>query len=80
MWFDDKYKEYFYTREPLARYLNVGNISDQLALKERLKCKSFEWFMKNVAYDVPEKFPELPPNLFWGEVSMFSSKCMGTKI
>lgn len=22
-WFDDKYKEYFYTREPLARYLDM---------------------------------------------------------
>lgn len=47
----------------------MGDISDQLALKERLKCKSFEWFMDNVAYDVYDKFPALPPNLHWGEVS-----------
>jgi polypeptide N-acetylgalactosaminyltransferase len=69
-WFDDKFKEYFYTREPLARYLDMGDISEQLAMKERLKCKSFEWFMDNVAYDVYDKFPPLPPNLHWGEVSL----------
>lgn len=69
-WFDDKFKEYFYTREPLARYLDMGDISEQLALKERLGCKNFEWFMNNVAYDVYDKFPALPPNLHWGEVSV----------
>jgi hypothetical protein len=69
-WFDDKFKEYFYTREPLARFLDMGDISEQLALKERLSCKSFEWFMDKVAYDVYDKFPPLPPNLHWGEVSV----------
>lgn len=69
VWFDDKFKEYFYTREPLARFLNIGDISEQLTLKERLKCKNFQWFMNNVAYDVYHKFPELPPNVNWGEVS-----------
>lgn len=50
-WFDDKYKEYFYTREPLARYLDMGDITEQLELKEKLQCKSFQWYMDNVAYD-----------------------------
>lgn len=70
MWFDDKFKEFFYTREPLARFLNVSDISEQLKLKEKLKCKSFQWYMDNVAYDVYQKFPELPPNVEWGEVSI----------
>jgi polypeptide N-acetylgalactosaminyltransferase len=69
VWFDEKFKEYFYTREPLARYLDMGDISEQLAMKERLKCRSFQWYMDNVAYDMREKYPELPPNLHWGEVS-----------
>uniref|UniRef100_A0A0A9WWW6 Polypeptide N-acetylgalactosaminyltransferase n=1 Tax=Lygus hesperus TaxID=30085 RepID=A0A0A9WWW6_LYGHE len=78
-WFDDKYKEYFYTREPLARYLDMGDISQQLALKEKLQCKSFEWFMENVAYDVTAKFPELPPNIHWGELRNLATKsCMDT--
>eukprot|EP00088_Acartia_fossae_P003437 TRINITY_DN11449_c0_g1_i1.p1 TRINITY_DN11449_c0_g1~~TRINITY_DN11449_c0_g1_i1.p1 ORF type:complete len:607 (+),score=117.67 TRINITY_DN11449_c0_g1_i1:29-1849(+) len=67
-WFDDKYKEYFYTREPLARYIDMGDISEQLALKERMNCKSFDWFMKEIAYDVFDKYPPLPPNQHWGEL------------
>lgn len=67
MWFDEKYKEYFYTREPLARYLDHGDITEQLKIKEKFKCKSFQWFMDNVAPDLLLKYPELPPNLFWGE-------------
>ncbi|KAK7598309.1 hypothetical protein V9T40_006544 [Parthenolecanium corni] len=79
VWFDDKFKEFFYTREPLARYLDVGNISEQLALKDRLKCKSFEWFMENVAYDVYHKFPQLPPNVHWGELkNIAENKCFDT--
>lgn len=52
----------------MARYLDMGDITEQLRLKERLKCKDFSWFMKNVAYDVLDKYPELPPNVYWGEV------------
>ncbi|KAK7069252.1 N-acetylgalactosaminyltransferase 7 [Halocaridina rubra] len=78
-WFDDKYKEYFYTREPLARYLDMGDISHQLELKERLGCKSFKWFMDNVAYDMLRKYPELPPNLHWGELwNAATSQCLDT--
>lgn len=78
-WFDEKYKEYFYTREPLARFLDMGDISVQMELKNRLKCKPFSWFMENVAYDVLDKFPELPPNLHWGELrSGATSSCLDT--
>ncbi|KAL1122097.1 hypothetical protein AAG570_003503 [Ranatra chinensis] len=78
-WFDPKYKEYFYTREPLAMYLDMGNITDQLALKKKLNCKSFDWYMKNVAYDVFDKFPDLPPNLHWGELrNVATQTCMDT--
>lgn len=68
VWFDEKYKEFFYTREPMARFLDMGNITQQLELKKKLNCKSFAWYMENVAYDVLDKYPELPPNLHWGEV------------
>ncbi|XP_014259783.1 N-acetylgalactosaminyltransferase 7 isoform X2 [Cimex lectularius] len=78
-WFDDKHKEFFYTREPLARFLDMGDISEQLALKKRLNCKSFQWFMDNVAYDMPSKFPELPPNIHWGELrNLATQSCMDT--
>ncbi|XP_057653975.1 N-acetylgalactosaminyltransferase 7 [Diorhabda carinulata] len=78
-WFDAEYKEYFYTREPMARYLDMGDITEQLALKERLQCKNFQWYMENVAYDVFDKFPKLPPNIHYGELrSVVDPKCMDT--
>uniref|UniRef100_A0A7M5VDH8 Polypeptide N-acetylgalactosaminyltransferase n=1 Tax=Clytia hemisphaerica TaxID=252671 RepID=A0A7M5VDH8_9CNID len=80
VWFDDKYKEFFYTREPLARFIDHGDISEQLALKKRMNCKSFTWFMKEVAYDVLFKFPELPPNKHWGEIkNAENGQCIDTQ-
>lgn len=67
VWMDD-YKEFFYTREPLARFLDAGDISEQLALRKKLQCRSFDWFMNNVAFDVLTKYPRLPENLYWGEL------------
>lgn len=67
VWLDDEFKEYFYTREPGVRGYPVGDISKQLQFKKDHNCKSFKWFMENVAYEVYEKFPPLPPNKAWGE-------------
>uniref|UniRef100_T1JGF0 Polypeptide N-acetylgalactosaminyltransferase n=1 Tax=Strigamia maritima TaxID=126957 RepID=T1JGF0_STRMM len=73
----DEYKEYFYTREPLAQFLDAGDIREQMLLKKRLGCKSFDWFIKNVAFDVLESFPKLPRNLFWGELRhLVSNECL----
>ncbi|XP_058790849.1 N-acetylgalactosaminyltransferase 7 [Phymastichus coffea] len=78
-WFDDKHKEFFYAREPLARLLDHGDITEQLEFKRRKHCKSFQWFMDNVAYDVQDKFPELPPNIHWGELrNAATSLCLDT--
>ena len=65
----DEYKEYFYTREPQIRKLDYGDISAQVALREKLQCKPFKWFMEKVAYDLVKKFPRPPAYKVWGEVS-----------
>lgn len=79
VWWDPQYKEYFYTREPMARYYDSGDISSQVAIRDRLQCKSFDWFMKNVAYDVYKNFPQLPANVKWGEVrSLAADECLDT--
>lgn len=79
VWMDDEYKEFFYTREPTAKYADMGNISSQLALKKELECKSFDWFMKNIAYDMLEKFPKLPKNLQLGSmINVGSRTCLDT--
>ena len=71
VWLDDEFKEYFYTREPSVRGYPVGDLSKQLKFKKDHKCKSFKWFMDNIAYEVYDKFPVLPPNKAWGEVRSF---------
>lgn len=80
VWFDDTYKEYFYTREPLARFYDPGDMTKQLQLKKSLGCKSFDWFMNNIASDVFRDFPRLPNNIEWGEVRLKDTeKCLDTR-
>ena len=71
VWLDDEHREYFYTREPSVRGYPVGDISKQLKFKQDHKCKDFKWFMENVAYEVYDRFPKLPPNKAWGEVKSY---------
>ncbi len=72
VWLDPEFREYFYTREPTIRGYPVGDLSNQLAFKKEKKCKSFKWFMDNVAYEVYDRFPPPPPNKAWGEVGIYT--------
>jgi polypeptide N-acetylgalactosaminyltransferase len=63
----------------LARFYDPGDISAQLEIKKRLKCKSFDWFMTEKASDVYKHFPKLPANVEWGEIrSQVSGQCLDT--
>ncbi|CAG10036.1 unnamed protein product [Tetraodon nigroviridis] len=48
----DSYKQHFYNRNPAARKETYGDISGRLLLREKLKCQSFTWYLKNI-------YPEL---------------------
>ncbi len=41
--------------------ISTGDISDQVALRKRLKCKPFKWFMEQVAFDIVKKYPPVEP-------------------
>lgn len=58
----DEYKHYLYNRDP-EKYENIdaGDISAQLAIREKLQCKSFKWFMEEIAFDLPKKYPPVEP-------------------
>lgn len=47
-WFDPEYKEFFYTREPLARFVDMGDISEQVNTFEHEEhcCKKKRTFLR----------------------------------
>lgn len=49
----DNYKYYFYQNRPELRKMAFGDISDRKALRNKLQCKSFKWYLDNV---YPNKF------------------------
>lgn len=55
----DEYKELYYNKKPQARNMDYGDISERVALRKRLGCKSFKWYIENVYPDV--QMPELNP-------------------
>lgn len=63
----DEYKQYVYDRQPL-RYneIDAGNLSDRKAIRDRLQCKSFKWFLDEVAPDILPKYPLVVPHKAWG--------------
>ncbi|XP_064087323.1 N-acetylgalactosaminyltransferase 6-like [Macrobrachium nipponense] len=57
----DEYKKYLYMRQPGWLETDTGDISEQLAVRERNKCKPFKWFMENVAFDLAKSYPLIEP-------------------
>lgn len=61
VWWDG-YAKYFYQRRPEAKNVDPGDLSKPRALREKLQCKSFDWFMKEIAYDIPKRYPIVMPD------------------
>uniref|UniRef100_A0A668V9M9 Polypeptide N-acetylgalactosaminyltransferase n=1 Tax=Oreochromis aureus TaxID=47969 RepID=A0A668V9M9_OREAU len=57
----DEYAEYVYQRRPEYRHLSAGDMTAQKELRTRLNCKSFKWFMNEVAWDLPKHYPPVEP-------------------
>lgn len=72
----DEYKRLFYSHRKDLLGQDYGDISDRKALRERLKCKSFRWYLENV---YPEKFIPDENVYAWGMVRNPSSNlCLDT--
>jgi len=64
----DEYAEFVYKQRPHYRNMDPGDISEQLALRKRLQCKPFKWFMTEVAFDLVKHYPPMePPDFVSGE-------------
>ncbi|KAJ8262218.1 hypothetical protein GJAV_G00163930 [Gymnothorax javanicus] len=67
VWWDE-YKDYFYASRPETQTLAYGDISQLKKFREEHQCKSFKWFMEEIAYDIPDYYPLPSKNLEWGEI------------
>ncbi|XP_050503790.1 N-acetylgalactosaminyltransferase 6 [Diabrotica virgifera virgifera] len=65
----DEYAQYLYSRKPHWRTLDEGDLTAQRAIREKLQCKPFKWFMETIAFDLPLKYPPVePPDFGFGEL------------
>lgn len=78
----DEYAEFIYRRRPHLRALDPGDLAEQKALRSRLGCKPFKWFIETVAFDLVEVYPPIEPDDFaYGEIRNIgaSDLCLDAK-
>jgi len=57
VWFDD-YKRHFLDARPSARKMDAGDIEERVALRKKLNCHPFSWYIDNVHHTLKEKLLE----------------------
>ncbi|XP_061627909.1 N-acetylgalactosaminyltransferase 7 isoform X6 [Phyllopteryx taeniolatus] len=72
VWWDE-YKDYFYASRPETLTLAYGDISELKHFRQEHRCRSFKWFMEEIAYDIPLHYPLPPKNVEWGEIRGFET-------
>ncbi|XP_066929018.1 polypeptide N-acetylgalactosaminyltransferase 13-like [Clytia hemisphaerica] len=75
VWMDD-YKELYYNKRPHSKGMPFGDVSGRRALRNKLGCKSFKWYLDNIYPDAPILDPYPPAK---GEIRNPSSGvCLDT--
>ncbi|XP_043222091.1 polypeptide N-acetylgalactosaminyltransferase 5-like isoform X2 [Amphibalanus amphitrite] len=74
VWLDD-WKEFYFSINPGARNVEMGDVSDRQELRNRLQCKSFRWYLENV---YPES--QMPLDYYYlGEIrNVDTQQCLDT--
>ncbi|XP_045458297.1 polypeptide N-acetylgalactosaminyltransferase 35A [Melitaea cinxia] len=53
VWMDD-YVNKVIEKNPSAAHVSIGDISDRIALRKSLECKSFKWYIENVYPEIEQ--------------------------
>ncbi|CAJ0581073.1 unnamed protein product, partial [Mesorhabditis spiculigera] len=69
----DEYKEFFYKMVPSAKRVDAGDMTSRKELRNKLQCKSFQWYLENV-------YPEAPLPITFVSLGQVASgqQCMDT--
>lgn len=64
---NEKHPQLLYMNRPdLRNHPDIGDVTHRQVLRNKLKCKSFEWYMRNI---YPEKFIPTRNVINYGRVS-----------
>lgn len=75
----DEYKKYVYNRNPTYYQIDPGDLTQPLAVKEKLNCKPFKHFIDFVVPDLNEHYPPEILNFANGTVQLLNTNyCLDT--
>jgi polypeptide N-acetylgalactosaminyltransferase len=76
----DEYKEYVYKRNPeIYDNIDPGDLSKPKALRRKLNCKPFKYFIENVAPDMLKMYPPEIQNFANGSLRVLNTNhCIDT--
>lgn len=57
----DEYKETLYKHRPGVGNADAGDLKLMKGVRDKLQCKSFDWFMKEIAFDQDKYYPAIEP-------------------